>query len=177
MHLTLRPVLLMPPIAEAESWADRTRLLASPQLERRVRQQPISQPSAVIAPRRGGRAESKAGQPIESATPRESPELPIHLLQDYRLRLARKMSSYWSYPEMAIQKRWEGGVELGVRLGLMGDAPVIRVVRSSGYQILDEEARRALGVALQDADFLALPSQSPTEIVIVMDFRLERASP
>lgn len=48
------------------------------------------------------------------------------------------------YPRMARRKRWEGVTELLVSIGADGRPTAIRLIQSSGYEMLDQAAQKAV---------------------------------
>lgn len=71
-----------------------------------------------------------------------------YLLGKVRTELAR----YFQYPALARERGWEGQVILGFSLLADGHLGKIHIARSSGYHVLDESARDALGkVTVADA--------------------------
>ena len=71
-----------------------------------------------------------------------------YLLGKVRTELAR----YFQYPALARERGWEGRVILGFSLLADGHLSKIHIARSSGYHVLDESARDALGkVTVADA--------------------------
>lgn len=71
-----------------------------------------------------------------------------YLLGKVRTELAR----YFQYPALARERGWEGQVILGFSLQADGHLEKIHIARSSGYHVLDESARDALGrVTVADA--------------------------
>mgnify|MGYP001817663750 FL=1 len=64
-----------------------------------------------------------------------------HLRAQLRSQLAR----HFTYPRLARRMGWEGEVGLGLHIGEDGRLGNIHVIRSSGYKVLDENARSTLG--------------------------------
>lgn len=71
-----------------------------------------------------------------------------YLLGKVRTELAR----YFQYPALARERGWEGQVILGFSLQADGHLEKIHIARSSGYHVLDESARAALGKVSTIAD-------------------------
>lgn len=70
-------------------------------------------------------------------------------MHDYRYygymeRLKEKIEGIWVYPHEAIEKRLYGSLEIEFTILKDGSLGNIRVVRTSGYPILDEAALKAL---------------------------------
>jgi len=95
---------------------------------------PSPQPSAPVA--------SNAPQPLATDLPaRPSPEaLDANLLDAYRLALIDAARRYKRYPVQAMERGWEGRVEVRVVVGADGTIKSARVWSSSRYQILDDQA-------------------------------------
>lgn len=55
-----------------------------------------------------------------------------------------RLSHYLTYPPLARQRGWEGTVLLGLRVESDGHLEKIRIVRSSGYAVLDHSALNSL---------------------------------
>jgi protein TonB len=55
-------------------------------------------------------------------------------------RLRDAVHTHFYYPALARRKGWEGQVTVGVRVRADGRLTDIRVIRSSGYRILDSAA-------------------------------------
>jgi protein TonB len=77
-------------------------------------------------------AERPAGSPPEALDP--------SLLEAYRLALIDAARRYKRYPAQAMERGWEGRVEIRVVVGANGTIKSALVKRSSRYQILDEQA-------------------------------------
>ena len=94
--------------------------------------QPAASPSlASIAP-----------DPVASDLPaRPSPEaIDASLLNAYRLALIDAARRYKRYPVQAMERGWEGRVEVRVVVGADGTIKSALVRSSSRYQVLDEQA-------------------------------------
>ena len=85
---------------------------------------------------------------IESHEASASPAVRNFLLGKVSTELAR----YFQYPAIARERGWEGKVVLGFSLQADGHLNGIHIARSSGYHVLDESARDALGKVSAIAD-------------------------
>jgi protein TonB len=85
---------------------------------------------------------SNASEPIATELPaRPSPEAPdASLLDAYRLALIDAARRYKRYPVQAMERGWEGRVEVRVVVGADGTIRSALVRTSSRYQILDDQA-------------------------------------
>ena len=126
------------------------------------RQEPAPQPapaaiaSAVAAAPAGdaGRAAAPAGPPAENAVSpvdRGGEVVSADALRQYRIDLASAARRFRSYPAMARARGWEGTVELAVVVPAGGLPPLVRLVRSSGHAVLDEQAQAMLQQAVRVA--------------------------
>lgn len=59
-------------------------------------------------------------------------------------QLKRKLLSNFYYPKLAQKKNWEGKVTIGFLLHTTGQLSQIEIIHSSGYQILDNAAIKAI---------------------------------
>lgn len=85
---------------------------------------------------------------LETRHTASPPAVHNYLLGKVRTELAR----YFQYPALARERGWEGQVILGFSLLADGHLGKIHIARSSGYHVLDESARDALGkVIVADA--------------------------
>lgn len=107
--------------------------------------QPAALPSVV----------SSAPEPASTqASARPSAEvLDASLLEAYRLALIDAARRYKRYPVQAMERGWEGRVEIRVVVGANGTIKSALVKRSSRYQVLDDQAldmvRRAFNALAQ----------------------------
>ncbi len=89
--------------------------------------------------------------PLDSREPR---------FLDYLARLKRHIQSEWIYPEDAQRLGMAGELALVFTLNKTGTLTYIRLVESSGFPVLDEEALRAVKAA---APFEPFPPQMGDE--------------
>ena len=75
------------------------------------------------------------------------------------------------YPELARRRGWEGRVLLKVAVSLVGDAVAVEVARPSGFETLDEAARRAVAAwRFRPATVAGVPVAGSVEVPVT--FRL-----
>lgn len=74
--------------------------------------------------------------PVPAAAPALSDQITNHL----RSLLHASLNRHFVYPPVAHRNGWEGRVELLVHLDHDGRLHAMRIVRSSGYPLLDEDA-------------------------------------
>ena len=78
---------------------------------------------------------------------------PIYL--SYFNRIKQAIEQNWEYPELALRYGLQGRLSLEFSIGLNGHLEQLRIMRSSGSQLLDDEALRAIRTA---APFPPVPS-------------------
>jgi protein TonB len=104
--------------------------------------QPAATPSA---------ASSAPGPALSTSSPEA---LDASLFEAYRLALIDAAKRYKRYPAQALERGWEGRVEIRVVVGANGMIKNALVKRSSRYQILDDQAldmvRRAFNALAQN---------------------------
>lgn len=61
-----------------------------------------------------------------------------------RKKLSAFVERNFRYPRFAVKRGWEGTVELGLRVEANGRLSNVRIVKTSGYSILDEAALTTL---------------------------------
>jgi protein TonB len=61
-------------------------------------------------------------------------------LREYRVSLAIAARRFKRYPVLALERSWEGRVEVAVSMTSWQQRPQPALVRSSGHSVLDEQA-------------------------------------
>lgn len=97
---------------------------------------------APSAPAASPPATSSAPERVATELPANPPPeaLDVNLLEAYRLALIDAARRYKRYPAQAMERGWEGRVEIRVVVGANGMIKSALVKRSSRYQILDDQA-------------------------------------
>ena len=78
---------------------------------------------------------------------------PIYV--SYFTKIKQNIEQQWEYPEVALRYGLQGRLSLEFTIGGSGQLEQLRMTRSSGSQVLDEEALRAIKAA---APFPPIPS-------------------
>jgi TonB family protein len=73
--------------------------------------------------------------------------------QKYLIDMKHRIQFYWEYPVLAIRNGWQGKLLLDFTIKNDGTIEEIRLVKSSGYPVLDDAARTALKLAAQFPPF------------------------
>jgi protein TonB len=93
---------------------------------------------------------------------------------DYLGRLKRRVQRVWDYPEEAIRHGISGELLMVFTLNEAGSLAYIRLVQSSGYPILDEEALRAVKLAAPFEPFPPEMGQEALNIRATFHYDLPR---
>ena len=92
----------------------------------------------------------------------------------YFSKIKQLIESQWEYPELALRYGLQGRLALEFTIGGNGRLDQLRLIRSSGSQLLDEEALRAIKAA---APFPPIPSwikPNPLSISASMEYHDNR---
>lgn len=153
--------------AEADAKVETARVRAS---------EPVSRPVMTAAPAEPGAVAGEARSPTATGQPEAAIEndqgesrRANHLLS----LLQTTLGEHFIYPSLARKHGWEGIVYLGLRLNTNGDLSALRLVRSSGYAILDRDALATLeriGTLPQARVWL---DGRPFETELTVTYRLE----
>ena len=96
------------------------------------------------------------------------------LYVSYFTKIKQLIESHWQYPELALRYGLQGRLFLEFTVGADGRLERLRMVRSSGSQLLDEEALRAIKAA---APFPPIPrwiQPNPLPISAAMEYHDNR---
>lgn len=94
----------------------------------------------------------------------------------YFTKIKQLIESQWEYPELALRYGLQGRLALEFTIGAGGQLERLRLVRSSGSQLLDEEALRAIKAA---APFPPIPpwvKPNPLAISAAMEYHDNRVN-
>jgi TonB family protein len=98
------------------------------------------------------------------------------LYVSYFTKVKQLIEAQWEYPELALRYGLQGKLALEFTIGSYGQLERARIVRSSGSQLLDDEALRAIKAA---APFPPIPSwikPNPLSIVAAMEYHDNRVN-
>jgi protein TonB len=96
------------------------------------------------------------------------------LYVSYFTKIKQLIESQWEYPELALRYGLQGRLSLVFTIGPNGQLQQLRLLRSSGSQLLDDEALRAIKAA---APFPPIPDwikASPLSISAAMEYHDNR---
>jgi protein TonB len=96
-------------------------------------------PSSPIQEAAGAASES-ASKPAPSAEPTMAGGVDASLVEKYRLALIDAARHYRRYPIHAMERGWQGRVEVRLVVGPNGEIRGALIKKSSSYRILDEQA-------------------------------------
>lgn len=110
---------------------------------------PNAGPVPAAAPPAGGRAtEARTAQqaaPDAADAAASTAGSEFAAAQRLRTQLQASLRSHFYYPRIARHRGWEGLVEVGLRIEANGRLSDIRILRTSGFAILDRAALASVG--------------------------------
>lgn len=102
---------------------------------------PLPAPDTVpAAPRETAPAPSA---PVERARVQPEPqpaEIDPAMLSGYGQTISSTVAKYQNYPRIAQMRHWAGTAQLRLQVAANGEIIATQIIRSSGYEILDQEA-------------------------------------
>ncbi|UCV19717.1 energy transducer TonB [Ferribacterium limneticum] len=97
--------------------------------------------------------EARSDRSLE-VTPIDVPVASVEEIGRYRLNVARSARQFKVYPPLAREKGWEGVVQVSVSMPTGQGTPMVSLVNSSGYELLDSQA---LEMVTQAVNLAVLP--------------------
>ena len=168
-----RPVLATPQPARP---ALRQALAASPATPSEPVAVPVTPPAMptelAAAPRAAEATAAPPATPPHPTAQRASTEA----IDSYRRQLTDLVAREHEYPRVAAMRGWEGEVRLRLRVARRGQLLGVRVDRSSGFEVLDQDALALLeghGSLPPLPDALEL---AEIEVVVPITYRLRKAT-
>lgn len=164
-----RPVVRQRPAAVTPSEA-----AAPPASQAATPPAPPVSPAAIAAAAPQG-AEAPAAAPVTTPRP-AAPRPAADALDGYRRQLTELFARGHEYPRVAALRGWEGEVRLRLRVARRGQLLGVRVDRSSGFDVLDQDA-----VALLEGhgSLPPLPEAlevAEIEVVVPITYRLRKTT-
>ena len=116
--------------------------VAAPQVEEASAKKPVT---SATAPASSPAATSGAERALPSGSSKVAPRvgedaLDLGSVAQYRLALIGTAKQYKLYPAHAIERGWEGRVDVRLLIGADGELTLALVKRSSGHELLDRHA-------------------------------------
>lgn len=87
-------------------------------------------------------------------------------------RLDALVKRNFNYPRFAVRRGWQGTVELALRIEANGRLSNLRVVKTSGYQILDQAALTTLAKTSYISDIEAWLAGNPFDTILPVKYQL-----
>ncbi len=88
-------------------------------------------------------------------------------------RLQRDLARYFSYPAIARRRGWQGNVRVGFTVEPDGRLSHLHIAQSSGYEILDNSALKALRKVEQLTEVASVLSGQALAMQVPVIYRLE----
>jgi protein TonB len=140
---------------------------------------PVAEPAAEPAPPRPDPVvpapQPSPAQPAPSApASAPTPALDPRIRSDYALRISEAAERDKVYPRVAIDNNWQGAVGLVMAIGSDGRIASLRVTKSSGHRVLDDQALEMFARAKPRVRMPAALRGREFELELRAVFRLER---
>lgn len=133
-------------------------------------------PAAGQAPTSPLVAQAPARPETVPDTPRAEEAPDPALLERYGRSLSKLLALHQQYPRLAALRGWEGEVQLRLTIARKGNIIATQVMRSSGYEVLDQSAIQLVA----SAGPLPRPPEAlqnrELQIIVPVFFKLEKAS-
>jgi len=136
----------------------------------------VAQTAAEPAPR--APTPALAAARVEAApTPPAADEAPDPAqLERYGRSLSSLLARQQNYPRLAAMRGWEGEVQLRVTIARRGNIVATQIVRSSGFEVLDQNAVQLVAAA---APLPRPPEQLQNrdiQVIVPVHYKLEKSS-
>lgn len=130
----------------------------------------IAETKPIETPQRIAQIEPKIAPQIPVIQPSSPPvNVEEQYLDDHLSTIRDILVKYRKYPSQAVRLKQEGSVKVTFRLKQNGEVEDIRVVGSSGYELLDEDA---LALIQKTADYFPKPPKS-VRITVPLNYALK----
>ena len=141
-----------------------------------VAEEPLAQPAPPepdpVTPAPAPTPQPLRAQPVPAPAP-SSPAIDPRMRSDYARRINQAAERYRVYPRVAIDNNWQGEVELVMAIGSDGRIASLRVAKSSGQRVLDEQALEMFARATPRVRMPAALRGRAFELELRAVFRLE----
>ncbi|HQR53006.1 MAG TPA: TonB family protein [Burkholderiales bacterium] len=93
-------------------------------------------------------------------------------LQGYLRRLHERASQHRNYPLVALRRGWQGRARVAVSFAAGGAVVSVSLDRSSGHDVLDEQAVEMVRKAVSELPIEARLARRPITVVVPVEFKL-----
>jgi len=108
---------------------------------------------------------------IDTITPLQA-SLPAQTSSLLRADLERAFALHFYYPRLAIKRGWQGDVQISLRIKSNGQLSEIRILRGSGYSLLDKSAMKSINKVEILPAAIALLDGNSLELILPVEYRL-----
>lgn len=132
---------------------------------------PAMQRPTSVAPHADAPPAPSAARPPAPPAASDASPVSVETGDSYALLLAQEMDKYKKYPPVALMRGWQGKVVLQLRIAASRQVLGAAVVRSSGYDVLDQAAvamAEQLGRAPETAGY----GHRPLRVKVAINFRI-----
>ena len=108
---------------------------------------------------------------IDTITPLQA-SLPAQTSSLLRADLERAFALHFYYPRLAIKRGWQGDVQISLRIKSNGQLSEIRILRGSGYSLLDKSAMKSINKVEILPAAIALLDGNSLDLILPVEYRL-----
>jgi len=169
VHARKNPVAAVQPATERPQPAETVQSAQTTDAAPATTEEPLAPPPLAVAPESAPETVSllAPAPPLRLAPSAET-------LSEYTRSVSKALERYKEYPRIAELRGWEGSVTMRLRVASSGRLIEARVYKSSGFDVLDQQAiamvskAGALPVPPEGLDADGVP------VLVPINFRLER---
>ncbi len=144
-----------------------------PSVEPAPRPEPVVQLPPQPAPAEPAPAPAALATPPAPPAPAPPPAIDPRMRSDYAQRISAAAERYKVYPRVAIDNNWRGEVAVVMAIAADGRIASLRVAKSSGHPILDDQALEMFARAKPEVRMPAALRGRAFELELRAVFRLE----
>ncbi len=141
-----------------------------------TRSEPAPEPAPTSAPTAAAATTSKRMSSTAAAesrpTDRNRKSSPSAVAARVRARLQDSLRNHFYYPSIARHRGWEGRVEVGLRVEANGRLSAIRILRTSGFAVLDHAALTSISRISQLPGAASWLGGHAIDMVLPVQYRL-----
>lgn len=115
---------------------------------------------------------SEPAAPVRPQVPLPPKQADAEVLAGYGRQLADAVATHQRYPRIALLRQWHGTVVLQLEFGGEGRLSAVRVLSSSGYEVLDKQALEMVREATPLPQLPAALAGRPLTVDVPVVFRI-----
>jgi len=120
-------------------------------------------------PTRSAMVNTTVSEKIASVT---TPSQSQHTSRQLKSVLRQAFNSHFYYPRLAVRRGWSGEVQLSLRIESDGKLSHMRILKGSGFGLLDEAAMNSLSKIEMLPSAIALLEGNSLDLILPVKYRL-----